>query len=64
MKPGELRIFNVWAGTHYGVALTGKACLLLEPLNEGHYKQWRVLLDGKKDVLDEHTLVRFTDEAR
>jgi hypothetical protein len=66
MKPGDLRVFNRWMVTRDGIALEGKAFVLLGPIEEepSFYKRWWVLLDGKRDVLDEHTLVRFTDEAR
>jgi hypothetical protein len=66
MKPGELRVFNDWIVVSHGVAFAGKPVLLLEPIDEepSFYKRWYVLIDGKSDIIDEHTITRFTDEAR
>jgi len=66
MKPGELRVFNRWMVVRDGVAPIGKPFILLDPVLEepGFYKRWYVLIDGKQDILDEHTLIRFTDEVR
>jgi hypothetical protein len=66
MKPGELRVFNNWMVLRDGIAPTGKFVLLLEPIDEepDFYRRWYVLIDGKPDIIDEHTITRFTDEAR
>ena len=66
MKSGELRVFNRWMVVRDGVAPVGKAFLLLDPIEDepSFYKRWWILIDGKRDIVDEHTLIRFTDEAR
>jgi hypothetical protein len=66
MKPGELRVFNDWMIVRDGIAPIGKSVLLLEPLDEepDFYRRWYVLVDGRPDIIDEHTITRFTDEAR
>ena len=65
MKPGELRVFNRWMVLRDGVAPVGKAFLLLGPIEEepDFYKRWWILIDGKPDIIDEHTIKRFTNEA-
>jgi hypothetical protein len=66
MKPGELRVFNNWIVVEAGIIPTGNFVLLLEPLDEepDFYRRWRVLVDGKPEIIDEHTITRFTNEAR
>jgi hypothetical protein len=66
MKPGELRVFNRWMVVRDGVAPVGQAFLLLGPIEDepSFCKRWWILIDGKRDIVDEHTLVRFTDEVR
>ena len=48
------------------IARSVGAFLLLDPIEEepSFYKRWWILIDGKRDIVDEHTLIRFTDEAR
>jgi len=66
MRPGELRVFNDWVVVRDGVTFAGKPILLLEPIDEepDFYRRWYVLIDGKPDIIDEHTITRFTNEAR
>ncbi len=66
MKPGELRFFNGWVVHRDSVSIAGKPIILLGQVLEepSFYERWYVLVDGKYEIIDEHTLIRFTDEAR
>jgi hypothetical protein len=66
MKDGDLRVFKTMSFASHGrLFMEGQPIVLLHIDTVSlPYRRWWVLVDGKKDLCDEETMKRDTDEAR